>query len=113
MQPIITVAMSERNHKACVSVYSPQRMMHHPSKLKFELHSYKYIVKMNSGDTVELGTTEAEFKEDSTSHVVSLPPQAHKMAGKLMVGAVYGDGTEVLSGPIEIELPCYSKLYIQ
>ena len=109
VQPVISVEMADQNHKVHVTVYSPQRMMHHPSQSKFELRSYKFSVAVDDGPTTDLGTSNAEFREDSTSHVFALPPQAHKMAGKLRVMAVYGDGVEVSSGPLKVEFPCYGK----
>lgn len=109
VQPVISVSMSDRNHKACVTVYSPQRIMHHVSKSKFELCNYKYVVETENGEVVDLGSTSAEFSEQSSFHVFTLPPQARKMAGELKVGAVYGDGREEFSGPIKVELPYYGK----
>ena len=106
VQPVISVEMADQNHEVHVTVYSPQRMMHHP---KFKLQSYKFSVAVDNGQTTDLGTSNAEFREDSTSHVFTLPPQAHKMAGKLRVMAVYGGGVEVSSGPIKVEFPCYGK----
>ena len=109
VQPVISVEMADQNHKVHVTVYSPQRMMYHPSQSKFKLQSYLFSVAVDNGQTIDLGMSNAEFREDSTSHVFALPPQAHKMAGKLRVMAVYGDGVEVSSGPIKVEFPCYGK----
>lgn len=97
--------MFDHNHEAHVIVYSPQKMMHHP---KYELQSYIFVVALDSGGTIELGMSDAEFREESTTHVFPLPPQASKMTGKLKVIAVYGIG-DVSSGPIKVELPCYGK----
>ena len=107
VQPVISVNKSDENDEVHVIVYSPQRIMHHPSGLKFELRFYKFIIEKDDDHTIDFGMADAEFNEDPTSHVFTLPPQACKTSGGLKVGAVYGDGTVEFCGPIKVELPCY------
>jgi hypothetical protein len=83
--------------------------MHHHSGLKFQLQYYKFVVEGDSG-LIDLGIVPAEFREESTSHILTLPPQARKQSGKLKVGALYGDGRVEFGGPIRIDLPFYGKL---
>lgn len=109
MQPLVSIEFTDNNHEACVTVYTPKRIMHHLSRSKFELRNYKYVVETENGETIDLGMTAAEFSEDCSYHVVKLPPQVCRVLGKLKVGAVYGDGRVEFSRPTEFEMPCYGK----
>lgn len=96
------------HNKVCVTVYSPSRMMYHPSRKQFELKNYQYVLETEDGRTIHLGTKDAGFSELPVYHVINLPPQVCKMTGKLKVGAVYGDGRTEFSVN-DVALPFYGE----
>lgn len=83
--------------------------MYHPTREKFELCKYQFVVETEAGETIDLDMKDAEFSEVPVHHVIMLPPQVREMTGQLRVGAVYGDGRIEFSRAMKVDMPYYGK----
>ncbi len=101
--------MLENNHTACITIYNPRRLIHHPSNF-YQLQRYIIVAKPQGGKEVVLTTSEATFSENSVEVPVTLPPQLTARSGEVMVGAEYGNGVVVYSKTDTVEdWPHYGK----
>lgn len=107
----ISTSVLESNHSACITIYNPKRLIHHPSSSSYELKKYIIAAIPGDGEDVVLATMEAAFQDDPVQVPVILPPQIEAKNGVVKVGAKYGDGLVVYSKAALVEdWPLYGKI---
>ena len=89
----LALRLSESKDLAYITVHSPKRIMY-PRSPTHELCGYKFVLELKDGSHVDLDSTATNFSESSFKHCIQLPPQIHRTAGFVKVGAVYGEGEE-------------------